>query len=463
MSVDLNDVKIKNEPFDRDSYIQSLPPGVREDALHGGKTQSPLGNLAILGATFAAVKAPVMALTIAGAPTNAQELSRDLVGLKSNPLNVGTLTKKYRIKALNRAYKLGKKIPVVSDVIDETEGIIPRLRGLKQLVTSGSVTDVGPGISTSINDNLVRQGKRNLNRGKSQLNIPKVAPPPNRKIQILQDAHAESTDLIEIGTKTGKGTKFNQGADGVYNITNSQKNALKANLVKKVKANNWSKTGIKHHAMVDGEKRFLRWNGPKGADKNNLKYWSLSKVAAQAKSAAERAIGELGPLSHKGFRPWAKKLGYTDKQIDDYAKYVETSVKTAEKEMLDVNKILRNQGVPATEKTTLAHNTAIAKGGIHGTRNIDFEPLSKNVAEGKHSAKPTSSQIATGVPHYSDKLKNWKADFIYHMDQKKFGGSGVLPQKHQMSRQIELMIEKAAKKGGSNAVNDLLQKLKINQ
>tara|TARA_R100000781_G_C4076626_1_gene126305 strand:+ start:283 stop:1608 length:1326 start_codon:yes stop_codon:yes gene_type:complete len=359
------------------------------------------------------------------------------------------------------AGKLLKGIRGISKAIKGTRpslaiaGDAGRLSNVKPLMIKRS--------STSINDKLVEQGSKNLNKGKSQLNIPKVAPPPNRKIQILQDAHAESTDLIEIGTKTGKGTKFNQGADGIYNITNSQKHALKEKLVEEVKSNNWSKTGIKHHAMVDGEKRFLRWNGPKGGDKNNLKHWSLSKVSAQAKSAAERAIGELGPLSHQGFKPWAKKLGYTDKQIDDYAKYVETSVKASEKEMSEVNKILRKQGVPREELTTLAHNTAIAKGGIHGTRNIDFEPLSKNVSEGKHSAKPTSSQIATGVPHYSDKLKNWKTDFLYHMDQKKFGGSGVLPQKHQMSRQVELMIERAAKKGGVDAVNDLLQKLKINQ
>ena len=42
-------------------YLESLPPGVREDALKGGKTQSPMGDLAILGATAAAVKgAPLM-------------------------------------------------------------------------------------------------------------------------------------------------------------------------------------------------------------------------------------------------------------------------------------------------------------------------------------------------------------------------------------------------------------------
>ena len=46
---------------DWNKWIQSLPPNVREDALKGGKTESPMGDLAILGAVAAAVKgAPLM-------------------------------------------------------------------------------------------------------------------------------------------------------------------------------------------------------------------------------------------------------------------------------------------------------------------------------------------------------------------------------------------------------------------
>ena len=42
-------------------YLEALPPGVREDAVKGGKTGSPMGDLAILGATGVAVKgAPLM-------------------------------------------------------------------------------------------------------------------------------------------------------------------------------------------------------------------------------------------------------------------------------------------------------------------------------------------------------------------------------------------------------------------
>ena len=121
----------------------------KDDFVRGGQTQSPLGNLAILAATYGAVKAPFTALTIAGAPTNMKEISQELTMLKQNPLNIGKLASTYKTRGLKRAYDLGKKIPGVSGVIDEAEGIVPRLRGLKQLVTSGKVTDVGPGISTS--------------------------------------------------------------------------------------------------------------------------------------------------------------------------------------------------------------------------------------------------------------------------------------------------------------------------
>jgi len=283
--------------------------------------------------------------------------------------------------------------------------------------------------------------------------------------------NVKSSNVLQIkGSGSNAVAKsFNQGADGVYNISKSQKGSLKQKLVAEVAANKGSKRGIKHRAIVAGELdeegkqvlRFLRWNGPKKADRSLLKHWSFSKVSAQAKAAVNRAIGELGPLSHKSFRPWAKKLGYTDKQINAYAEYVEKSVKAYEKEMLDVNKILRKKGTPREELTTLAHNVAIEPHGIHGTRNIDFEQLSKNVSEGKHSAKPRSSQIATGVPHYGDKLKNWKADFIYYFDHKIRGGSGILPQKHEIARHIELMIERAGAEGGSEAVDDLLELLDL--
>ena len=262
---------------------------------------------------------------------------------------------------------------------------------------------------------------------------------------------------------------FNQGADGVYNIPKSQKGALKEKLVAEVAANKGSKRGIKHRAIIQGELdeagkpvlRFLRWNGPKGANKSLVKHWSFSTVKAQAKAAANRAIGELGPLSHKEFRPWAKKLGYTDKQIDAYAEYVEKSVKAYEKEMLDVNKILRRKGTRREDLTTLAHNVAIEPHGIHSARNIDSQILTQNVAEGKYSGGHPAGQIATGVPHYKDKLKNWKADFIYYFDHKSRGGSGILPQKHETARHIELMIEQAAREGGSDAVDDLLELLDL--
>lgn len=43
--------------FNYDEYVKSLPPGVRDDMLKGGKTSSPVGDLAIMAATAAATAA----------------------------------------------------------------------------------------------------------------------------------------------------------------------------------------------------------------------------------------------------------------------------------------------------------------------------------------------------------------------------------------------------------------------
>ena len=127
-------------------YRQLLIKHGKTDFLpEAGRMDSPLGNLGILGATYGAVMAPWTALTVAGAPTNTKELSQELVNLKQNPLNIGKIANTYRTRALKRAYDLGKKIPVVSDVIDEATGIVPRVRGLKHLVTKGA-PEAGAGI-----------------------------------------------------------------------------------------------------------------------------------------------------------------------------------------------------------------------------------------------------------------------------------------------------------------------------
>lgn len=45
-----------------EKYKQSLPPGVKEDMMIGGKTRSPVGDAAMLGLTFAGAKAAAAAL-----------------------------------------------------------------------------------------------------------------------------------------------------------------------------------------------------------------------------------------------------------------------------------------------------------------------------------------------------------------------------------------------------------------
>lgn len=59
------------QPTANQRYLQSLPPGVREDALKGGKTASPLGDLGIMAAVAAVVGPIITALGIGGAGTTA--------------------------------------------------------------------------------------------------------------------------------------------------------------------------------------------------------------------------------------------------------------------------------------------------------------------------------------------------------------------------------------------------------
>ena len=55
------------------------------------------------------------------------------------------------LKIGQKATNVGKRIPGVKGLLDETTGLAPRLRGLKQLVKQGTVTDVGPGMRTAAN------------------------------------------------------------------------------------------------------------------------------------------------------------------------------------------------------------------------------------------------------------------------------------------------------------------------
>ncbi len=47
----------KDGTFDNQGYMQSLPKGVQQDARTGGRTASPVGDAALLGLTYAGVKA----------------------------------------------------------------------------------------------------------------------------------------------------------------------------------------------------------------------------------------------------------------------------------------------------------------------------------------------------------------------------------------------------------------------
>ena len=67
-----------------EKYKQSLPPDVLKDMQIGGKTRSPMGDLAILGATGAAVKG-LPALAGAGGNILKNEVGKVLKGPNYEP------------------------------------------------------------------------------------------------------------------------------------------------------------------------------------------------------------------------------------------------------------------------------------------------------------------------------------------------------------------------------------------
>lgn len=80
-----------------EDYKKSLPPGVRKDMEKGGKTASPMGDLAIMGAT--ALAKPIAQAALAG--------SRAYGALKN--------LKKRTLKAV------GRKGGVASDAMDVSD------------------------------------------------------------------------------------------------------------------------------------------------------------------------------------------------------------------------------------------------------------------------------------------------------------------------------------------------------
>ena len=123
----------KHVPRNRNDYINSLPPGVREDMLKGGKTQSIVGDAAILGASAYAVRNPLHALEIIGAPNpnNFNDIQSELARqqLKLNPVK--------RVKNIGTGLKrVGN---VVSDIINPRQVEVAGAPGLR--INAGDVAD----------------------------------------------------------------------------------------------------------------------------------------------------------------------------------------------------------------------------------------------------------------------------------------------------------------------------------
>lgn len=203
MAVELDDLKIKQEPA-KMGLIGRLP---------GETPPTTRGQDIAIGTA----KALIPDLTN---PREAAEYFVDLIGhTKAGGPGKGAFTfaSKRLIKEIPAVKRgldaLGSvKDEVVSNVARNLNIRQPSYAGVGNLQINPQTTNIKPNnplmikrSSTSINDKLVEQGSKNLNKGKRQLNVPKVEPPPKKAIQQLHDAHDEVTDLIEKGTKKGEG------------------------------------------------------------------------------------------------------------------------------------------------------------------------------------------------------------------------------------------------------------------
>jgi len=89
----------------QDDYLNSLPPGVRDDMLKGGKTSSPLGDIAILGATAAVVKG-AFALGLSGLT----KLGLTKTGLLASGITAGDQAKKTFVDKADNAGQYNQQL-----------------------------------------------------------------------------------------------------------------------------------------------------------------------------------------------------------------------------------------------------------------------------------------------------------------------------------------------------------------
>ena len=231
MSYNLSDVKINPaNPYEEDEEDKQIPVNSPVETYEPRIKQEP-AKLSILGqlpgeaptTTRGQDIAIGTAKAILPDPTNVAEIAQEFTELASdmwkakNPYRGGAwyATKKLikNSPEAARALKIAKeavspyiqkaKTWLQEDQLEPVYAGIENLTGIQRRVVNPAEPLMIKRSSTSINDKLVEQGSKNLNKGKRQLNVPKVEPPPKKAIQQLHDAHDEVTDLIEKGTKEG--------------------------------------------------------------------------------------------------------------------------------------------------------------------------------------------------------------------------------------------------------------------
>ena len=104
-----------------------------------------------------------------------------------------------------------------------------------------------------------------------------------------------------------------------------------------------------------------------------------------------------------------------------------------------VNEVRRyNKTVPKDKRISLGHLNPVSK-SIHSPRNMFFELLKENVAKGDNYSENQAAM--RGLGNFSDPkkswLQNWRDDFLVWADKPENGGSGVLPQKGDLSGELK--------------------------
>ena len=220
----------------------------------------------------------------------------------------------------------------------------------------------------------------------------------------------------------------------------------------------WKDNILKNKAPRDNPK-------PRLQDPKKLEESRLARAFGEQKPGYNPNPGKTSKVwtdkaIFDGFVDWAKELDYSDAQINKYLSEVVAERDAWQKANVTIpNQEMKAAGIPATEQVTAAHGLAIGEGGIDSRRTVRQQLRRINSAEGADSQPPRAAQIAMGDPGLTagDRMRNWKTDFLTWADKPENGGSGILPQRGDLTLEQEEDLIKYAK--DPNVSDDFLAEL----